>query len=397
MVQSTPRTSRFAFLGELLVDQGLISEEQLAVAINEQKRRKERLGKILIDSGFCTEKDIAQTLATQLGLEVLRLTPSVIEHAQAERFDDADLRAKVMIPVVGGGSLALRLAVADPFDVDAVNLAETITGLPVDLVVATATDIVDAIDGLASHGSGVEEMLQRVNQGASKAEITDQVSTESLVLKIISDAVKRDATDIHLEPDHNVLRIRYRIDGVLVQGAMVNLELSSAVIARVKVISNLDISETRLPQDGRSSVTIDGTPYDLRVSVLPTVVGENVVIRLLDTKNALLDPRKLGLSERNFLPLMEMVARPHGIILVTGPTGSGKSTTLYSLLKTINALENKIITVEDPVEYRMPLVRQVQVHAEIGMTFAAALRSILRQDPDVILVGEVRDTETAQI
>ena len=390
-----PSKKRPTFLGEMLVDAGFITEKQLEIAISEQKRRGDRLGVILVESGFCTEQDVSSCIAGQLRLDLVRVQQRDIDLKLARRLDLEDMRAYHCVPVQGNAG-RVRLAMADPYDVAAVNYVDSKLQMPVELVVATASDINDALDVLTDGIATVDEILAGADDGDVES-LTDRVSVEKLVVNIIREAVKQGATDVHFEPDISVLRIRYRVDGIMIPGPMINSELSSPVVTRIKVISNLDISEHRLPQDGRTRLVIDETPYDLRVSVLPTVVGENVVLRILDSRTAFLDPRELGLAERNYDPVLDLTRVPHGIVLVTGPTGSGKSTTLYSLLRTVNALEKKVITVEDPVEYQVPFVRQVQVHGEIGLTFGAALRSILRQDPDVVLVGEVRDIETAEI
>ncbi len=388
---------RFAFLGELLVEQGVIEQEQLDVAIQEQKRRREVLGKILIDSGFCTENDIASTLAGQLSLEFVSIDEQDVDRICGKTLGDEFLRQHLVLPLKSKSDL-VRLAVVDPFDVETSTVVETRLGRPVEVLVATQSDILNGIDSILDDTSHVDEMLKGIDGSQGRTDnILDKVSAEELVEKIAREAGRKGATDIHLEPETHVMRVRYRLDGVLIDGPMINLELAPAVIARIKVMSNLNLSEHRLPQDGRARIHLDGSPMDWRVSVLPTVLGENVVIRVLDGKTVMMDPRELGLAEQNHTWLMELSQRPHGILLVTGPTGSGKSTTLYSLLRTIDGLRKKIITVEDPVEYRIPLVRQVQTHSEIGLTFATALRSILRQDPDVVLIGEIRDRETAEI
>ncbi|MEZ6197929.1 MAG: GspE/PulE family protein [Planctomycetota bacterium] len=390
--------SRFAFLGEILVERGVIARDELELAIQEQKRRKVVLGKILVESGFCSEEDIALSLADQLGLDFVKIDDHEIDRASAENLGDSFLRQGLVLPLIVPGSVTVRLAVADPFDVEKSSAVETRLGRPIEVVVATQAEILQGIDRLLDDASKVDAMLSGISAAEANADtILDRVSAEELIHQIAREAARRGATDIHLEPEAHVMRVRYRVDGVLADGPMIHVQLAPAVIARIKVMSDLDLSEHRLPQDGRARIELDGNPMDWRVSVLPTVLGENVVIRVLDGKTVLLDPRDLGLSERNHRDLLDLCARPHGVLLVTGPTGSGKSTTLYSLLRTIDGLRKKIVTVEDPVEYRIPLVRQVQTHAEIGFTFATALRSILRQDPDVILIGEIRDRETAEI
>ncbi len=393
----TTTTNRFVFLGELLVEQGVLTASQLEIAMQEQKRHKVVLGKILVDSGFCSEKDIARSLARQLSLEYSSIEDEQVDVEAARTLGDGFMRQYLVLPLSSRGD-TVRVAVADPFDVEISTQVESHLNCPIEVVVATQSDILSGIDSLADDSCHVDQILQSLDGNEqSRDNLLDKVSAEELIETIAREAGRRGATDIHLEPESHVMRVRYRVDGVLTDGPMINAELAPAVIARIKVMSDLDLSEHRLPQDGRARIVIDKSPIDWRVSVLPTVLGENVVIRILDAKTVMLDPRDLGLSEDNYSSLMGLCAKPHGILLVTGPTGSGKSTTLYSLLRTIDGLRRKIVTVEDPVEYRIPLVRQVQTHSEIGLTFASALRSILRQDPDVILIGEIRDRETAEI
>ncbi|MEZ6197884.1 MAG: GspE/PulE family protein, partial [Planctomycetota bacterium] len=341
---------------------------------------------------------IAAALADQLGLEVVRVVDGEIDLASAATLGEAFMRKGLVLPLVTSDSATVRLAVADPFDVETSTAVEAKLRRPIEVVVSSRLDLLRAIDSLPSEDRNVDALLSDVSgEETDAARLLEKVSPEDLIDQIAREAARRGATDIHLEPEANILRVRYRIDGVLADGPMIHVQLAAAVVARIKVMSDLDLSERRLPQDGRARIHVDGNPIDWRISVLPTILGENVVIRVLDGKTALLDPRDLGLSQHNHAALLDLCRRPHGIVLVTGPTGSGKSTTLYSLLRTIDGLKKKIVTVEDPVEYRIPLVRQVQVNPEIDLTFATALRSILRQDPDVILIGEIRDRETAEI
>lgn len=394
----TRTSSQAPTLGQILIGQGVVTEQQLENAIAEQRRTKSRLGETLVASGACTEDDIAGALARQLNLRMARFDPEEVERDVLKLVGEDVLRQRCVLPLRSDSGV-LRLAVADPFDVESSEEIQRIVGRPVMLEVSTRKDIMAILDAVGDQSDRVEAMLQDARQRATVTGVseTELLSADEIVRAFVAQGVRRGSADIHVEPEDDLLRVRYRIDGILQPGTMVPREMSNAVIAKIKLLSKLDIAERRLPQDGRAHLTIDGRDYDLRVSLIPTVTGECCVMRVLDSSRALLPEDKMGLRDEVRDYLRAIIKRPHGLFLVTGPTGSGKSTTLYAMLAKVNALEQKVMTVEDPVEYRLPLIRQVQVHSEIGMTFGAGLRSILRQDPDVVLIGEIRDEETAGI
>ena len=385
-------------LGQILVSRGIITEQQLENAVHEQRRGRTRLGQVLVSSGACTAEAIATALASQLALPVARLGPEEVDHEALQRLGEDFLRRHACIPLLSDDGC--RVAVSDPSDVEVTGKIQERLGVAVTIEVAPADAILALLDRVGDQGDQLESMLQqaRAAEDGEGPAVTEAqlLSAEHVVRTLLSQAVRRGASDIHVEPEAGLLRVRYRIDGCLQPGPMIPSDMSHAVVARIKVLADLDIAERRLAQDGRAHFEVDGRGHDLRVSILPTVTGETAVLRVLDPTRAIVSEEQSGLRPDVQEFLRAVVLRPHGLFLVTGPTGSGKSTTLYGMISRVNALERKVVTVEDPVEYQMPLVRQVQVHPEIGLTFASGLRAILRQDPDVILLGEIRDQETAQ-
>jgi len=389
-------------LGEMLIARGLIEDEDLDKALDIQKERGEKIGKTLVDLGFVAMRDVLATLAEQLSLKLWSpdgpppVTPETA--GLAARF----LRQSRFIPVSIEQS-TLTIAMADPLDFETRSAVEGFTGLQVAPMLGNEQEILDAINryygeaekegtDLDSDAAQAAEDLEHLRDMASEAPVI------RLVNAMIAQAVEKRSSDIHIEPFEKEFRVRYRVDGVLYSQEPPPRELKAAIISRVKLMAKLNIAERRLPQDGRIKVKTLGREVDLRVSTLPTLYGESVVMRLLDrSAGDFYDLGKLGF-DRHMLSRMEhYTAMPHGILLVTGPTGSGKSTTLYSALKLINLPDKKIITIEDPVEYQMDGINQIHVNPQIGLTFASGLRHIVRQDPDVIMVGEIRDRETADI
>ncbi|HYC76994.1 MAG TPA: GspE/PulE family protein [Planctomycetota bacterium] len=386
MTVGAPPKQGFGFLGEILVRHGVLSAERLAAALLEQKGRGGRLGQVLVDAGFCTDEQIARALAAQFRLPFAAVAPAELDLATARRLGLDFLRRHVIAPLTSKGRLP-RLAVADPLDVEPVDRAQAMLGGPCETLVALRRDVLAALDHAARlDASGPNPAAEGRDDDAS-----------DLLREMLLKAVRARATDVHLEPEEHSFRVRYRIDGVLRQGGSFPKEKGPLIVSCMKMLSQLDVCEHRLPQDGRARLDAPSGQVDLRVSTLPTTFGESCVVRLLDRARGVPPPSELDLRPRILEPLSGIALRSHGLLLVTGPTGSGKTTTLYSLLSTIDALERKVITVEDPVEYQFPMVRQVQVHADVGLTFAVALRSILRHDPEVVLVGEIRDRETAEI
>ncbi|MGR3309877.1 MAG: GspE/PulE family protein [Candidatus Brocadiales bacterium] len=431
-------------LGERLIDAGILTREQLDLALKEQKRTLELLGEVLIGLGFLTQGAVGATLAAEAGAHHIDLRncpatkPEVLEFVP-----ESFARQHTLIPLtIKDGRLVV--AMENIFDVVTIDKLQRLTNCVVDAVSATETDIFTAIDRFykgngslrytgITEGTYENETLEenirmaetevftgkkaRANLSgmdidtrlrgssdsignsdlANVADLSMKAPVVRLVDQLIAIGLKEDATDIHIEPEDKLLRVRYRIDGVLQSGPSLPKSLQSAITVRIKIMSNMNISETRLPQDGGTMFNNGRREIDLRASTYPTVWGENLVLRILEKEKLVLGLEHLGFSYANLTLFKEVIEKPHGIILVTGPTGSGKTTTLYSTLSYLNSLSMNIVTIEDPVEYRLPIIRQSQVNVKAGLTFPVGLRAILRQDPDVILVGEIRDYETAEV
>lgn len=393
-------------MGEILISRGNISEEQLRQATEIQREDRRELGEILLSLGYVTTTDLAQAMAQRLKLDFMELTENEVDRGLLTLIDQRILRKHGVMPVrVEDGKLFV--AMSDPKDLYALEDLRMISGYPVTPVVTTEQDIRRVQGKLFAIGEGVSEFLEEaaseefhdeqgdvlLGEGAG----ADEAPIIRLVSSILQQAVGDGASDIHIEPQSKEVKVRFRVDGVLREVMSIPQKLRSGVIARLKVIADLNIAERRIPQDGRFSVRLNNGKIDLRVVTLPTAYGEKVVLRLLDTANVEADLTKLGFSEEYFASYEKIFNRPYGAILVTGPTGSGKSTTLYATLNELNSSGRNIITVEDPVEYRIPGLNQIQVNPRAGLTFATGLRSILRADPDVIMIGEIRDVETAKI
>jgi general secretion pathway protein E len=386
-------------LGEILVARKLIEPEDLERALELQSERNDRLGKIMVDMGLLAQRDLLAIVAEQLGIPMAVIgEPPALPETEGLATDF--MREFRFLPVSFDGT-TLRIAMGDPLDQETINAVRSFTGLEVAPELAGEQEILDAIDryfgeaqkqaGEVDFGSGEGgEDLEQLRDMASEAPVI------RLVNATIAQAIEKRASDIHLEPFEKEFRIRFRVDGVLFNQDPPPREMKAAIISRLKLMAKLNIAERRLPQDGRIKIKIVGREVDLRVSTLPTLYGESVVMRLLDRSSGdFYDLRRLGFDDHMLERMEYYTSLPHGIFLVTGPTGSGKSTTLYSALKRINTSERKIITIEDPVEYQMDGINQIHVNPQIGLSFAAGLRHIVRQDPDVIMVGEVRDRETA--
>ena len=389
-------------LGEILIERRQISQEDLARALELQRERTgDKLGKILVDLGFIAMRDVLSALAEQLQVPLLVLDGPPAVSPETETLSPKFLRQFKCLPVALHDH-TVTLAMADPLDFETRSAVSACTGLTVQPGIAGEQEILDAIDRYYGQKAknetelatpaGAEEDLEHLRDMASEAPVI------RLVNAMIAQAVEQRASDIHIEPFEKEFRVRYRIDGVLVNQDSPPRELKAAIISRVKLMAKLNIAERRLPQDGRIKIKTLGREVDLRVSTLPTLYGESVVMRLLDrSAGDFYDLERLGFDKHMLSRMEYYTSLPHGILLVTGPTGSGKSTTLYSALKRINQSDKKIITIEDPVEYQMDGINQIHVNPQIGLTFAAGLRHIVRQDPDVIMVGEIRDRETADI
>ena len=391
-------------LGEVLLDEGLITQDQLGTALAEQQRVGRSLGRVLIDLGLIREPDLVSALARKIGLNFVDLSDFQIDPSAASLIPEQVARRYRAVPI-GYEDSMLVVAMSDPANVFALDDIRTITGKQVKPVVATASDVDQAIRKYGQFDQSVEDISA---EAASKAEekTADLTQVEAameeapivrLVNLLITQAVTDRASDIHLEPAEGDIRIRYRIDGVLHEVMRSPKNIQNALISRLKVMADINIAERRVPQDGRVGLVVGGRAVDLRVATLPTVYGEKVVLRILDKTSVLLRLEDLGFLEGPYQRFEGAFRKPYGTILATGPTGSGKSTSLYATLNIINTPDRNIITIEDPVEYRLPGVNQIQVNVKAGLTFASALRSILRADPDVVLVGEIRDRETALI
>ena len=396
-------------LGELLVARKLAAPEDIERALELQKERgiqgsREKIGRILVDLGFVAARDVLAALAEQLGVPLVTIEGPPAMSPETETLSGRFLRQFKVLPIALHDQ-TVRLAMADPLDFETIAAVRTCTGLKVEPVIAAENEILEAIEkhyGQADNRQREADIQGFEGEGQEDLEHLRDMASEAPVIRLvntmIAQAVEKRASDIHIEPFEKEFRIRYRIDGILYPQDPPPKELKAAIISRVKLMAKLNIAERRLPQDGRIKIKSVGREVDLRVSTLPTLYGESVVMRLLDrSAGDFYDLQKLGFDE-HMLSRMEFYTQlPHGIFLVTGPTGSGKSTTLYSALKRINLTDKKIITIEDPVEYQMDGINQIHVNTTIGLTFSAGLRHIVRQDPDVIMVGEIRDRETADI
>jgi len=405
-------------LGERLLKKGLLTEEQLELALREQTSTGALLGNVLHSLGFVSQEAIIETLAQEAGVECIKIKEYDVSDTAIKLVPEALARKHKIIPLsVDNGTI--KVAMANIFDVAVIDELQGLTKYYVDVAAATEDDIREALNryygtsGAATEGATIveesgeaieaqiEENIRAAERETETGEGAADVVLVAPVIKLmdllITYAVKQDATDLHIEPDEKLIRTRYRIDGILHQGPSLPKKLSSPITVRIKIMSGMNISESRVPQDGRIKFSLNDKIIDIRVSSFPTTFGETVAMRLLDKEKLVRGLESLGFSESNLDIFKNAIKKPHGIILATGPTGSGKTTTLYSTLTYLNSLERKIITLEDPVEYELQIIRQSQVNPKAGLTFAVGLRSILRQDPDVIFVGEVRDSETAEM
>jgi type IV pilus assembly protein PilB len=390
-------------LGEMLLAEGLLTAEQLETALAEQRRHGGRIGAILKSLGFVTEEGIIKTLGRQTGIPHQVLSTVIIDPDVIKRVPELLARRHQAVPLYKKGT-TLTIAMVDPLNVVAIDDIARATALDIQPVVATEQDVMRAIERQYGMTATIQEAvkdLDPVEVGDPSAAAAERLAEDTPVVKfvttIITQAVHDGASDIHIEPDADVLRVRHRVDGILQEVTTAPKGLQGGVLSRVKILADLDISERRVPQDGRIQMKVGERDIDLRVSTLPTIFGEKVVLRILDKRQGIVKLQDLGFAPGMFEIVQRLVARPYGLFLVTGPTGSGKTTTLCAALNTINTVARNIVTIEDPVEYQLRIVNQVQVNPKAGVTFANGLRSILRQDPDVIMVGEIRDRETATI
>ena len=385
-------------LGEILVREGFITPQQLNEALEEQKVTQEKLEDILVKKGWISTEEINRILAMETGVSTFDLSTYIIDSEVIKLIPEEIAVKYKVIPVFKIGN-TLTVAMADPHNVFIIDELTRITGCVIEPVLADEISIRKAQEQYYGGANTIQEIISSIDkEKLSKGEkLAEESPIVRLVNILITEAVQANASDIHIEPEEKFLGVRYRIDGVLHRHTFLPKQLQPAIISRIKIMAGLDIAEKRLPQDGRILMKVGGKDIDFRVSTCPTVHGENVVLRILDRSSMRMELDSLGFSPQDLKTFEELINRPYGIILVTGPTGSGKTTTLYAALQKINREDLNIMTVEDPVEYHFPRIRQVQVNPKAGLTFASALRSFLRQDPDVIMVGEIRDLETAEI
>ncbi|MBX7142879.1 MAG: type IV-A pilus assembly ATPase PilB [Oligoflexia bacterium] len=397
-------------VGDLLVKTGLLGPDQLSQAVEAQRANGGFLGTHLVKLGFISEPDLVQVISQQYGVQIVQLLDYTIEDTVLQLIPHNLATKHGVLPLVKKEN-TLTVAMVDPSNMIALNDIKFITGLDVQVVVATETEIKASQEKFYENQVSYENIMEDFNdEDVEVVEIDDNVdvvelekATEDapvvkLVNAVLTDAIKKGASDIHIEPYEKVFRVRFRIDGVLYEIMKPPTKLKNAIISRVKIMADLDIAERRLPQDGRIKLKLgNGREMDFRVNVLPTLFGEKVVLRLLDKSNLQLDMTRLGFETGQLADFKDAISKPHGMVLVTGPTGSGKTTTLYSALAELNKITTNISTAEDPVEFNLTGINQAQMHDDIGFNFASALRAFLRQDPDVIMVGEIRDYETAEI
>lgn len=395
-------------IGELLYSLGIVSREQIDLALKKQAETGTKLGKVLVEQGILTEQELIETLEFTLGIPHVKLSKINIDVEAINLIPSHLIRQHQILPVAKRDK-SITLAMADPLNQQAIDDVRMASGLDVIPVLAGESDIDNAIRQYLAFrvDPALEKILGELSNDIKKSipnmttrdsiRIDDDAPIVKITNSLLTQAVQGKCSDIHVEPQENDTRVRFRVDGDLFAVLTIPKASSPALVSRLKIMAGMDIAEKRIPQDGRFNMVIDNRPVDFRVSTLPTIAGEKVVLRILDQANAITNIDKLGLSDVNRELLLSLAYRPHGLVLAVGPTGSGKTTTLYSILKEINSINKNIITLEDPIEYSLPGINQVQINPKTGLTFASGLRSILRQDPDIIMVGEIRDLETARL
>ncbi|SHJ71485.1 type IV pilus assembly protein PilB [Clostridium cavendishii DSM 21758] len=392
-------------LGDLLVEEKKINLPQLQKALKRQRVEGKKLGEILVEEGLVTHEDIINVLEKQLGIERVQLDMIVVDKRAVRLIPQAMCKKHDLFPYEIEENI-IKIAVADPLNIFAIDDVGISTGLQVKAYIATKEEITQATERYYSGENVInaaeelsKEKMHTAKEEEEEEEIDDikNAPAVKMVEYLFKNAIEQGASDIHIEPYENYIRIRYRVDGQLQTVSTLNRDALGALVTRIKILANLNIAEKRIPQDGRVMTNIGDKAVDMRVSILPLITGEKVVIRVLDKDNYKVDKKDLGFTEEELQKIDNIIKSPYGIILVTGPTGSGKSTTLYTILSELNKEDKNIITVEDPVEYSLEGINQVTVNNKAGLTFASGLRSILRQDPDIVMIGEIRDNETAQI
>lgn len=392
-------------LGDLLVKSGKITRSKLMEVLELQKVKKKKIGELIVDEGILSEAEIIEVLKEQLGIDMVILSAIDINDRAVSMVNEALCKKYDIFPFNVQDGI-IKVAVSDPLNIFAIDDVEINTGLRVIPYIATKDEIRNATDRYYSERS-VENAINEINKTvavtSSRMEEIDKMDdvknapTVKLVDSLLKNAIEQRASDIHIEPYEKFIRVRFRVDGVLKEISTLSIDVLSGIVTRIKILADLNIAERRIPQDGRIVTNINNKNIDMRLSILPLITGEKVVIRILDRSNYKVGRERLGMSQEDLQKLDEIISSPHGIVLVTGPTGSGKSTTLYTVLSELNNSEKNIVTVEDPVEYSLEGINQINVNSKVGLTFASGLRSILRQDPDIVMIGEMRDSETAEI
>jgi type IV pilus assembly protein PilB len=395
-------------IGEILVDAGLITKKQLEEGIDKGKRTGARLGSVLIEAGAVTEEDVTKALSEQYEMPYVLLENVIIDPEMIKAIPEVIARKHKIVPIsMEDGKLVV--ATFDPLNVLAMDDIRKASGMDVSPVVSSEGSIQSAIDQHYSVKGDIDEIVTKLDtaefdllgEEEDVPEVLEKIAGETPIVKIVNliifQAIRDKASDIHIEPQENILRVRMRIDGILHEVSKLPRRLHPAITSRIKILGDLDIAEKRVAQDGRFNMKVGNSDVDIRLSTLPTIFGEKCVMRLLDKSAMLLNIDDLGMPDYAKNEIIRMVKKPFGMILITGPTGSGKTTTVYTILNRINTLSKNIVTVEDPVEYQLSIINQVQVNVKVGVTFADSLRNILRQDPDIVMIGEIRDRETAEI
>ncbi len=400
-------------IGEILIEEGLLTDDQLETALTIQKGKGKKLGKVLVELGYITDIQVTESLTKQLSLQMVDCNDYSPSKELLAMVPKATAEQKLVLPLELNEK-NLLIAMANPLDWETIEDLSFETGLKISVAISSENNIIESIETLYDTEDETWDLLNELPayddvEFLKEEEEEDNASFQSLyqnseaapivklVTMLIADAVKSDASDIHIEPREKSVQVRYRIDGNLKNIQEYPKQIQDAVVSRVKIISNLDITNRRHPQDGRSALRLEKNTVDLRISTLPSIYGEKIVIRLLDPSSGLIPLAQLGISDHVLKPLIEIFSQPQGMLMVTGPTGSGKTTTLYSILQQVRTETKNIITLEDPVEYKLSGITQVGINEGIGFTFSSALRSVLRQDPDIVMVGEIRDLDTAEI
>lgn len=399
-------TAKKIRIGDILIEQGVITDAQLQSALQEQKKSGRKLGRTLVELGYVAEDQLLSLLSEQLRIPYIDLQQVKLNAELTKRLPET-LARRFRILLLEEDAVSVLVGMADPTDIFGLDEIGKHLKKTLRTAVVRENQIMDALDTVYQRGDEIANLAGELHDEISENTVTvanifgdvgdSDAPVVRLLEKLFEEAVQYKASDIHIEPDEKVLRIRKRVDGILYEQTMGEVNIASALVVRLKLMAGLDISEKRLPQDGRFHLPLTGRVIDIRMSTMPVQYGESVVLRILDQTGGVLPLNDIGMGERHLQQFRKAISRPHGLVLVTGPTGSGKTTTLYGAISELNQPQNKIITVEDPVEYRLPRVNQVQINEKIGLDFAAVLRASLRQDPDVLLVGEVRDADSAEI